>query len=208
MKSLPRLLLTGLLTILPVVITLAILVWLASFLEAMLGGLLAWLLPDGAYRTGMGLAASLVLIIVLGAVMTTWLAQRLLDAFERAMLRVPLINSLYGAVKDVTALFSPENKRQFSTVVAFRLPGSDARVIGFVTRDDCTDLPPGIDGPELVAVYLPMSYQVGGYTLLLPRTQLEPIDMASADALRFTLTAGVTRSAKPATTDPPQQTAG
>lgn len=194
MKSLPRLLLTGLLTILPVVITIAVLVWLASFLEAMLGGLIAWLLPDGAYRTGMGLAASLFLILALGAIMTTWLAQRLLELFERTLLRVPLIKGLYGAVKDITALFSPESKRQFSTVVAFRMPGSDARLIGFVTRSDCTDLPAGLNGPDLVAVYLPMSYQVGGYTLLLPRDQLEPVDMSSADALRFTLTAGVTKA--------------
>ena len=87
MKSLPRLLLTGLLTILPVVVTIAILVWLASSLEAMLGGLLAWLLPDGAYRPGMGLAASLLLILALGIVMSTWLAsQRRYGRSARAMI--------------------------------------------------------------------------------------------------------------------------
>ena len=194
MKSLPRLLLTGLLTILPVVVTIAILVWLASSLEAMLGGLLAWLLPEGTYRPGMGLAASLLLILALGIVMSTWLAQQLFNYFDRQLLRVPVLSGLYGAVKDVTALFSPENKNQFSSVVAFTLPGSDARVIGFVTRSDCSDLPAGLNGPDLVAVYLPMSYQVGGYTLFLPRDQLSPVDMPTADALRFSLTAGVTRA--------------
>ena len=195
MKSLPRLLLTGLLTILPVVVTIAILVWLASFLEAMLGGLLGWLLPEGVYRTGMGLVASVVLILIVGAIMSTWLAQQLLQFFERQLLRVPVLNSLYGAVKDVTALFSPENKQHFSSVVAFKLPGTDVRVIGFVTRNDCSELPAGLNAPELVAVYLPMSYQVGGYTLFLPRDQVEPVDMPTADALRLTLTAAVTRAA-------------
>ena len=195
MRSLPRLLLTGLLTILPVVVTIAILVWLASSLEAMLGGLLAWLLPEGTYRPGMGLAAGLLLILALGVVMSTWLAQQLFVFFERQLLRVPLLNSLYGAIRDVTALFSPENKHQFSSVVTFTLPGTEARLIGFVTRSDCADLPAGLNGPELVAVYLPMSYQVGGYTLFLPREQLAPVDMPTADALRFALTAGVTRAA-------------
>ena len=195
MRSLPRLLLTGLLTILPVVVTIAILVWLASSLEAMLGGLLAWLLPEGTYRPGMGLAAGLLLILALGVVMSTWLAQQLFVFFERQLLRVPLLNSLYGAIRDVTALFSPENKHQFSSVVTFTLPGTEARLIGFVTRSDCADLPAGLNGPELVAVYLPMSYQVGGYTLFLPREQLAPVDMPTAAALRFALTAGVTRAA-------------
>ncbi len=201
MKSLPRLLLTGLLTLLPVVITIAILVWLASSLEAMLGGLLAWLLPDGAYRSGMGLVASLFLILALGAIMTTWLAQQLFVIFERAMLRLPVINSLYGAVKDVTALFSPENKRQFNSVVSFTLPGTSAKLVGFVTREDCSDLPSGLNGTDMVAVYLPMSYQVGGYMLFLPRDQLESVDMPASDALRFVLTAGVTRSAQPNATN-------
>lgn len=194
MKSLPRLLLTGLLTLLPVVVTIAILVWLASSLEAMLGGLLAWLLPDGAYHPGMGLVASVFLILALGAIMTTWLAQQLFVFFERAMLRLPVINSLYGAVKDITALFSPENKRQFNAVVTFTLPGTDAKLVGFVTREDCSDLPAGLNDSGMVAVYLPMSYQVGGYMLFLPRNQLELLDMPASDALRFVLTAGVTRS--------------
>lgn len=200
MKSLPRLLLTGLLTLLPVVVTIAILVWLASSLEAMLGGLLAWLLPDGAYHPGMGLVASVFLILALGAIMSTWLAQQLLVIFERAMLRLPVVNSLYGAVKDFTTLFSPENKRQFNAVVSFTLPGTNAKLIGFVTREDCSDLPAGLNGTDMVAVYLPMSYQVGGYMLFLPRDQLEPVNMPTADALRFVLTAGVTRSAQGART--------
>lgn len=198
MKSLPRLLLTGLLTLLPVVVTLAILAWLVSSLEAMLGGLIAWLLPDGAYRAGMGLVASLFLILALGAMMTTWLAQRLFEVFEGAMLRIPVINSLYGAVKDVTALFSPENKREFNSVVSYTLPGTSAKLIGFVTREDSSDLPAGLNLAGMVAVYFPMSYQVGGYMLFLPRDQLESVDMSTSDALRFVLTAGVTRAAQPA----------
>lgn len=196
-SSLPRLFLTGLLTVLPVVVTIAILAWLAGFLEAMLGGLLAWILPDGAYRPGMGLVASLFVILALGVVMSTWLAQQLFNVVERWLLKVPLINTLYGAVKDVTELFSPKKQRQFNAVVAFTLPGTTAKVIGFVTRDDCSDLPASLNGPGTVAVYLPMSYQLGGYTLFLPRDQLELVDMPTADAMRFALTAGVTRSGSP-----------
>lgn len=192
MKSLSRMLLTGLLTILPIVVTLAILGWLAGTLESLLGGLLEWILPEGVYRTGMGFVAGLVLVLVLGVVMSTWLAKRLFELFERVLLKVPVINGLYGAIKDMTTLFAPDRQRQFSAAVTFTLPGTDAKLMGFVTRDDCSDLPEGLGGPGIVAVYLPMSYQIGGYTLLLPRDQLTEVEMPTSEALRFVLTAGVT----------------
>lgn len=192
MKSLTRILLTGLLTILPVVVTVAIIVWLAGTLESLLGGLMRWILPDGAYVAGMGLVAGLLLVIAAGVLMSTWLAQQFYERFEQALARVPMVSGLYAAIKDMTSLFSPGRQRQFSAVVAFKLPGTDARILGFVTRDDCADLPAPLGGADIVAVYMPMSYQIGGYTLLLPRDQLETVDMTTPEAIRFALTAGVT----------------
>lgn len=192
LKALSRILLTGLLTVLPVIVTLAVLGWLAGTLESVLGGILEWLLPEGMYGTGMGFAAGVLLVFAVGVVMSSWLAQRLFGFFERAVLRLPVINTLYGAVKDMLALFSPDKERQFGAVVAFCLPGTEARLVGFVTCDSTGEWPGGLGGPDTVAVYLPMSYQIGGYMLLLPRDQLEEVDMPVADALRLTLTAGVT----------------
>lgn len=192
LKGLSRLLITGLLTVLPITVTLAVLVWLASTLETVLGGILDWLLPEGMYATGMGFAAALVLVLLVGVVMSSWLAQRLFERFEHVFLKLPVINALYGAIKDMLALFTPDKERQFGAVVTFRPPGTDVRVLGFVTRDNTTDLPGGLGSEDTVAVYLPLSYQIGGYMLLMPRDQLEVVDMPVADALRLTLTAGVT----------------
>jgi uncharacterized membrane protein len=66
-------------------------------------------------------------------------------------------------------------------------------VLGFVTREDFGTMPVGLGGPDVVAVYLPMSYQIGGYTVLLPRRLVEPVDMSVEDALRFTVTAGMSQ---------------
>jgi uncharacterized membrane protein len=68
-------------------------------------------------------------------------------------------------------------------------------LIGFVTREDFTTLPAGLGGADVIAVYLPMSYQVGGYTVLLPRRLVEPVDMSVEDALRFAVTAGMSQVA-------------
>lgn len=192
-KLFSRLFLTGLFTVLPIAVTLAVLAWFAVTLEAVLGGLLQWLLPEGWYVAGLGFVAGLLMVLLVGAMMSTWLVQRLFGSFEAAFLRLPVLKVLYGAVKDVIAMFSPNKERHFASVVAYNWPGTDVRMIGFVTRESTTDLPSDLGAADVVAVYFPMSYQIGGYMLLLPRKHLEEIDMPIHEALRFSLTAGVSR---------------
>ena len=61
------------------------------------------------------------------------------------------------------------------------LPGTNLRAMGFVTRREFSDMPAGVGREGEVAVYLPMSYQIGGYTVLLPRSYLTPVDMRSEE---------------------------
>lgn len=69
---------------------------------------------------------------------------------------------------------------------------SGIQVIGFITRQDTSCLPEGaVRGEDAVLVYLPLSYQIGGYTAMLPRTALRPINMSMREAMAFVLTGGV-----------------
>jgi uncharacterized membrane protein len=74
------------------------------------------------------------------------------------------------------------------------MPGQDFQLLGFVTRETFRDLPfvPGADEP--VAVYCPMSYQIGGYTLFLSRSCLQPVDMPFEEAMRLAVTGGITQN--------------
>lgn len=65
-------------------------------------------------------------------------------------------------------------------------------LVGFVTQDDPARLPPSFRDRDSVLVYLPMSYMVGGYTVLIPRKDLRPLDMTRDEAMQFVLTAGIT----------------
>jgi uncharacterized membrane protein len=67
----------------------------------------------------------------------------------------------------------------------------DAVAIGFVTRDDASELGLGPAAEGTIAVYFPMSYQIGGYTLLLPRDRVEPLDIPIETAMRLVLTGGM-----------------
>jgi uncharacterized membrane protein len=132
-----------------------------------------------------------VLVFFVGLLMRTWAAQKIFAWTEKLMYRVPVVKTVYGALRDFTEFLSRPEKQGAQQVVLVRLGGTDLRVMGFVTRDDLTGLPPNMSEPGMILVYMPMSYQVGGYTALIPRASVQPVDMSFEEAMRFTLTAGL-----------------
>jgi uncharacterized membrane protein len=196
MKSIGRIFLTGILTILPILATLYLVVWLFAAVERFLGKQLLLLLPDEYYRGGMGLLAALALIFLIGLLMRAWLFRQLVKAGENLLLKIPLIKVVYRSLKDLFGLFSDDKNREALQVVSVQLPGTDMRLLGFLTRSDFSDMPKGVGNEDEVAVYLPMSYQVGGYTVLIPRKRVTPVPMSREEAMRFVLTAGLKTDAK------------
>ena len=189
-----RIFITGLLTVLPVIATLYFVLWVLSLLEQFFGKQVRLLIPDAWYRTGMGLVVAIAVVFVVGVLMHAILFRRLFARGERLLLEIPLVRSVYAALRDLLGLFS-EHKESLQ-VVSLDLPGN-LRVLGFITRADFSDAPPGIARAGEVAVYLPMSYQIGGYTVFVPRSACTPVEMSREEAMKFILTAGL-KSASPA----------
>ncbi|MGQ0578226.1 MAG: DUF502 domain-containing protein [Betaproteobacteria bacterium] len=191
MKSIGRVFLTGVLTILPILATIYLVAWLFAAVERFLGKQLLLLMPDEYYRAGMGLLAALVLIFLIGLLMRAWLFRQLIRLGENLLLKIPLIKVVYRALKDLFGLLADEKTSETLRVVSVQLPGTDMRLLGFLTRNDFSDMPAGVGNENEVAVYLPMSYQVGGYTVMMPRNQITPVPMSREEAMRFVLTAGL-----------------
>ena len=198
MKYLGRIFLTGVLTVLLVLATVYLLIWLFTTAESFLGKPLQWLIPEGFYRAGMGLVVGMAVIFAVGILMRAYIVRRLFQFTEKLLLQLPLIKTIYAALRDFFGLFAGQDDQVALQVVTVRLPGSDMRLMGFVTRDHFSDLPDGVAKEGEVAVYLPMSYQIGGYTVFMPRSQITPIAMSREQAMRFVLTAGL--RAKPSDT--------
>ena len=188
--TLGRIFLSGLLTLIPAVATLYLLAWLIGAIDRMFGKPLRWLMPDEMYLAGMGIVVAVAVVFGVGVLMHGVLFRRLFRMAEHAMLSVPVVRSIYGAVKDMIGLLGDE-KGPALQVVSLTVPGSDWRVLGFVTRSDFADLPAGVGSPAEVAVYLPMSYGIGGYTVIVPRAAITPIEMSREAAMKFLLTAGL-----------------
>ncbi|MFT4046686.1 MAG: DUF502 domain-containing protein [Solimonas sp.] len=184
---------TGLLAILPILVTISLVLWLIGAAEAVFGGVLSVLLPGGLYQRGMGLVIAIGLIFLVGLAMQGLVSKQVLVWVDQQLNRIPLIKTIYGAVRDLTDLISNSGGQKLGRVVMLQWPDLPIRLVGFVTVEDLSRFDIAAD-EDCVAVYMPMSYQIGGYTVFVPRKFIRPLDMSLEDAMRFVITAGVSRS--------------
>lgn len=184
-----RIFLTGLAAVLPIAVTLAVLWWLAAGAERLLGQLLKVFIPNHWYVPGMGILLGLVIVFMVGVLARAWLFRRVFGYWDRAFNRIPLVKTVYGAVQDFMRFISGGTNRSFNRVVMIEVEG--VRLVGFVTREDSEKLPAPLGEDDRIAVYFPMSYQIGGYTLFLPRDRITPVELGMEDAMRFVVTAGL-----------------
>jgi uncharacterized membrane protein len=193
MNALGKLFLKGLAVVIPVTLTLAILWWLATSAEQLMGTALKFSLPAGWYVPGMGLVSGIALITLIGLLSHVLIFQKLFNLGEAIFHRLPLVKTIYTAIKDFIGYLNPDKDSGMSKVVMVQLPGQSFQLIGFVTREQFDDLPFTPTSEDPVAVYMPMSYQIGGYTLFLPRNSLTPLDIPFEQAMRLVLTGAVTK---------------
>jgi uncharacterized membrane protein len=188
MNTLGKLFLKGLVVVIPVSLTVAILWWLAREAEQVLGGLLTRFLPAGWYIPGMGVISAVAITILIGLLTHVILFQKLFAFGDTIFQRLPLVKTIYSALKDFIAYLSPDSQIGLSKVVLVKIPGQEFEQLGFVTREDFSRLPIQLTVEEPIAVYLPMSYQIGGYTLFLPRSCLTPLDMSFEEGMKLVIT--------------------
>ena len=189
MKKIGSILLKGLVTILPIGLTVYFVYWLGVTTEGLLSKPIKFALGEANYYPGMGLVTGFVLLFLVGLAVNAFLVRRLLGMGEELLLRVPVVKTVYSAIRDMTRLVNTDKKKgDLDRVVT--LDFGFGKLIGFVTQEHAKGL--GIGGDEdLVAVYLPMSYQIGGYTVYLPRSRLTETELTVEQAMRIVLTGGV-----------------
>ncbi len=190
LKKLSNALMRGLVVVVPFAATIWLLWWIGSGTETLLRNLIVLVVPERFYQPGMGIVAALALLLTAGVLVNAFLVRRMLQAWESLMERIPVVKSVYGAFRDFMQFLPSSGKRgELQRVVLARFGG--AALIGFVTRDDGAELGVSAAGADMVVVYFPMSYMIGGYTVVLPRAALEPLDLPVETAMRLVLTAGM-----------------
>lgn len=191
MRRLWNTFLKGVAAILPVGLTIYVVYWLATTAESMLSGPLRVVLPRGHYWPGLGLLVAFLLILLVGVLVDAYLVRRAFRFGESLLARIPIVKTIFGALKDFTRFLPAGGKaRDLKRVVLWRFGA--ARMVGFVTEDHLNPKLFGGDSEDIVAVYFPMSYQIGGYTLYLHKSELEETQLSVEEAMRMVLIGGVT----------------
>ena len=170
-RKLRSALVRGLVVVLPIGFTVWLLWWIGSTTEGLLRRVILLVVPPEAYLPGMGIVAALLLLLAAGTLFNALIVQSALASWERFLDRIPVVKTIYGATRDFMKLIPAGGRRR------------DLRRVVLARFGEAQD--------GLVAVYFPMSYQIGGYTVLLPRSRLVQLDIPVESAMRMVLTGGV-----------------
>ncbi|MGB1883378.1 MAG: DUF502 domain-containing protein [Gammaproteobacteria bacterium] len=178
----------GLLAFLPVFLTIYAIYYLGGWLNRISNVAAQWLVPGAPEFPGLGIAIVVAAIFVLGVLVSTRVTRWAYELVETPLTHLPVVKDLYSAFKQLTILITPSDERVVGQVVAVTHPEQPVSVVGILMRGDTEDLDDNIAASDAVAVYFPMSYQVGGYTLFIPRSWIRPVDLSVESAMRQALT--------------------
>jgi uncharacterized membrane protein len=177
---------TGFFLTVPLVVSIAAFLWIFQFLDGLLGPSFArWI---GRPVPGLGILATALIVLVVGAVASNMLGKRLLQRAEYYLMRVPVFGTIYAPVKQLVAAFSPDNKYGFRRVVLVEEAGRGF-VLGFLTRELVLERG---QGPEpLVAVYVPTNHLYLGDVRVFPASAVSYPDLPVEEGVRLFLTGGM-----------------
>lgn len=186
MKPIYQYFFRGLLAALPLGLTIYLLYLFLSWTE---GFAMWWVRPiiGEFYIPGLGLLLGIAGIIFLGFLISNERALKYLSLIELPFTSLPVIKSVYSSLKNFADYFAPDKKGPSQQVVTLKFPGQELEMVGLVTRQSLAGLPEGFMQGDRVAVYLPMGYMIGGYTVFVPRDWLTPVNMSVEEAMRSSL---------------------
>ena len=174
--------LKGLLVLTPIAITFYILYKMFLVTDGLFKGPLERV---SLYFPGFGVIVTLSMIFLVGLLASNWLTNRLLNYLDKIIIKVPLLGSIYGIIKDTVNSFSA-NKKGFSRLVVVNM-SDELKLLGFLTNDEeSAFIPKGY-----VAVYLMQSMQWAGNLILVPEEKVQQIEVSAEDALKFIASAGL-----------------
>lgn len=198
MKIVVRSLLKGLAIVLPLIITIELLRWLLTTIESALAPVVQLLIPATWYLPGTAILCFVIACAVIGF-SSRWAGVNWLWQLPgKVLMKLPGSKQIYGMLQDLIDVMAGKNFSDGS-VVMVKLPSSEIELIGIVTKQggQAEDRMSSLMQEEQLAVFIPMAYNVGGYTIIVPRSCTRSLDMKLAEALQLVLSGGLGSSKAP-----------
>jgi len=185
---------TGLLIWIPLVITL----WVLQLIVATLDQSLLLLPPEwrtesflGYHVPGLGVILTVVIVFVTGVLATNFLGARLVHLWHAILHRIPVVNSIYSSVKQISDTLFSSSGQAFRKALLVQWPRQGVWTIAFLTGVPGGDVTNHLTG-DYVSVYVPTTPNpTGGYFVMLPREETIELDMSVDDALKYIISMGV-----------------
>ena len=195
MAALRKWLLAGLLVIVPVAITIAVLRWIIDTLDQTLLILPQSWHPDrvfGIHIPGFGVLLTLAILLIVGATASNFFGRKLVSLGDAIVTRIPVVRSIYSSVKQVSDTLFSESGNAFRTAVLVQWPRPDVWTIAFVTGAPGGDVANYLRGEEYVSVYVPTTPNpTGGYFVMLRKSDCIELKMSVDEALKYVVSMGV-----------------
>lgn len=188
-KAIKKRFVSGLIIIIPVIITISVIVWFFNFIDGLLSPLLDGLLHR--HISGLGFITAIILVFIVGIISSNVIGKRIIGIFERLFLKLPVFKGIYTALKQLVDAFSPESKGAFKRFVIVEYPRKGAYAFGFLTKE-CS-IKSEKDGSEscLRAVYIPTNNLYLGEIVLFREEEVLYTDIPIEEGIKIILSGGI-----------------
>lgn len=191
MHWLRRRFIAGFFVIVPLFITVAAILWLFRVIDGFTGPVFDRYI--GRHVPGVGIAATVLVILLVGVLATNVVGKRLLQQAERLLLHVPLFRSIYAPIRQLIVAFSPDNEYGFKRVVLVD-DSAGGYKLGFLTKEFTVDRGQGAE--PLIAVYVPTNHLYLGDIVICARDRVAYPDVTVQEGIRIFLTGGMAITAR------------
>jgi len=188
MNIINRLFWKGLIVVMPITITIYVLVVVLTNAEGIFGRLIQNHLGKGLYIPGSGILLTIILMVLVGLLVSNFITGSVINFFITQFERFPIIKAIYNPLRDLMSLFSGGGPDAMKKVVIVELDKLGFSAIGLVTREEFGEFPADVIGKDKIAVYIPMSYMLGGFTTIIERSKVKEIDMPVEQAIKLAIT--------------------
>lgn len=193
MKIIAKYLFQGLLLLAPFVVTVYVLFEVFTFLDSLIPKeLTVWSWDDSAILVGdipgLGLILLISLLVLIGFLGNTFIADPIIERFNKFLSRIPLLKVIYDSIKDLLSAFVGNKKKFNHPVIIREHENALSHKLGFITQEDVKDL---IGKEGLCAVYLPHSLAFSGTLVFVDTKHVTPLNITSGEAMKFIVSGGI-----------------
>lgn len=190
MKNLRTYMISGILILLPVMITISLVLWLFDYVDNLFVTQIIYA-ATGVHIPGLGILVTLLVILVVGALGTNIIGRKIISYGENILSSIPLVNSIYKTLKQLVEAFGSRDKNAFQRPVLVEYPRKGIWAIAFVTGETEGEVQEKT-GDQVINLFLPTTPNpTSGFLLMIPQKDTIDLDMSVEEAIKMIISAGV-----------------